>query len=240
MALLIDTSVFIALERRGDPVEAVFLHSRGEPMALSAVTASELLVGLHRTSTQEQSRNRQAFVTRVFETLMVLPFDLGAARAHASIYADLQARGQLIGATISSSPPPQSPTGTASSRTTFVTSAAFKGWTWSRCSHTYASGLARGAPLAAGHDDSLTQQGFEGILGQPPLTHVHEIAVQVVHKHNDVPVAFVRQRLQVRGDPPLQLLEGHAAVQIGLNLLQDHVNHVHPLRTREQTTEPFR
>ncbi len=98
MAFLVDTSVFIAIERQGTPPESVLIHSHGEPMALSAVTASELLVGIHRTVNVEQSRYREGFVTAVLELLPVLPFDLQAARVHAAVYAELQTRGQTIGA----------------------------------------------------------------------------------------------------------------------------------------------
>lgn len=48
MGLLIDSSVIIALERRGDAPQDLSAHDAGEPVALAAVTASELLVGVER------------------------------------------------------------------------------------------------------------------------------------------------------------------------------------------------
>jgi tRNA(fMet)-specific endonuclease VapC len=97
MAQLIDTSVFIAIERLGRPTEMLDGES-AEPIALASITASELLAGVHRADSEARRARREAFVETVLQLVPVLPFDLIVARAHARIWMDLAAAGQLIGA----------------------------------------------------------------------------------------------------------------------------------------------
>jgi tRNA(fMet)-specific endonuclease VapC len=56
--MLIDTSVFIAAERGQLDLDTIITAHQGEPVALAAITASELLHGVHRARTSEQ-RSRQ-------------------------------------------------------------------------------------------------------------------------------------------------------------------------------------
>lgn len=97
MARLIDTSVWIALERRGESLSALDEVTNGEPFALASITASELLVGVHRAATQEQRERRLDFVESVLDHVPILPFDLVAARAHAQVIVTLSAVGRAIG-----------------------------------------------------------------------------------------------------------------------------------------------
>jgi predicted nucleic acid-binding protein len=48
LALLIDTSVFIAIERSGQGLDVLSAQLGGESVAIAAITASELLHGVHR------------------------------------------------------------------------------------------------------------------------------------------------------------------------------------------------
>lgn len=99
MALLIDSSIFIALERRGQPLSVLGLVAgQDESVALSAITASELLAGAYRADTPERRTRRQAFVESVLEVIPVFPFDIQVARTHARIWAQLAGVGQTIGA----------------------------------------------------------------------------------------------------------------------------------------------
>ncbi len=68
-----------------------------EPMALAAITASELLVGVLRSNTPQRRTRREAFVEAVLESVPIMPFDLNVARVHAGIWAALVAAGQTIG-----------------------------------------------------------------------------------------------------------------------------------------------
>ena len=98
MARLIDSSVFIEVERRGEPVSVLATLIPGESIALAAITASELLTGVHRTPASHQRWRRQGFVETVFANMPILPFDLAVAEVHARIRAQLLDAGQLTGA----------------------------------------------------------------------------------------------------------------------------------------------
>jgi tRNA(fMet)-specific endonuclease VapC len=96
VALLIDTSVLVKLERQ-DPTAAM-TQVEGESVFISAISASELLHGVERATDEARRAKRQAFVERVLDSVPVLPFDLDIARVHARIWASLLRRGEMIGA----------------------------------------------------------------------------------------------------------------------------------------------
>ena len=100
MARLIDSSVFITLERRRSTMAelARATASSDEPVAMAAITASELLAGVERADSQDRRATRQAFVESVLSLMPVLPFDLQVARLHARLWAELAARGLPTGA----------------------------------------------------------------------------------------------------------------------------------------------
>ena len=97
MGLLIDTSVFIAAERRKFDL-ATFLDTEAAatPVYVAAITASELLHGVHRAEGQ-RARDRERFVEEILRSTSVLPFDLSCARVHAALWATLEASGNRIG-----------------------------------------------------------------------------------------------------------------------------------------------
>lgn len=97
MAFLIDTSVAIALERQGKSVEEIQERMGSDAVAVAAITASELLHGVHRADTAVRRERRLRHIEDILDSVTVLPFDLDTARIHARIWADLAARGQLIG-----------------------------------------------------------------------------------------------------------------------------------------------
>jgi tRNA(fMet)-specific endonuclease VapC len=108
MGTLLDTTVFIDLERavrRLPPATAMAAVSErleeqlgpDEEVAIAAITASELLHGVHRASAEHRAR-REAFVEAVLAAFPPLPFGLLAARAHARIWAELAGTGQDVGA----------------------------------------------------------------------------------------------------------------------------------------------
>jgi predicted nucleic acid-binding protein len=99
MAFLIDTSVIVALERRNETdVMRALRNETGQEqlIALSAITVSELLVGVHRAQPESRMRQREAFVEALIDQNPVLDFDLFAARTHARIWAESLATGQRI------------------------------------------------------------------------------------------------------------------------------------------------
>ena len=106
MGTLLDTTVFIDLERavrRLPPgsamaeVSACLEEQLGpdEEVGITAITASELLHGVHRATPEHRAR-REAFVEAVLAAFPPLPFGLLAARAHARIWAELAAVGQDV------------------------------------------------------------------------------------------------------------------------------------------------
>jgi tRNA(fMet)-specific endonuclease VapC len=94
MATLIDSSVLIAAERGQLNLDDIAAE---EDVAISAVTASELLHGVHRARTPAQRHRRQAFVEGLMAQLPVIAFDLIVARVHASLWAELAKRGVAVG-----------------------------------------------------------------------------------------------------------------------------------------------
>ena len=98
MAALVDSSVFIAVER-GDVEPARLEQDHGATgLAMAAITASELLHGIHRLRRSGKKVRAEAFVEAVLDRVPVVPFDLACARAHARLGAMLARRGVTIGA----------------------------------------------------------------------------------------------------------------------------------------------
>jgi len=99
MGFLIDSSVLIAAERGSISLEAMLTGDlEQQPLAIAAITASELLHGVYRAADQGRAQKRQQFVDHILSLLLVTPFDLDAARVHARLWADLASQGTLIGA----------------------------------------------------------------------------------------------------------------------------------------------
>jgi tRNA(fMet)-specific endonuclease VapC len=96
MAVLIDSSVLIEIERRGLALQDL-LHKLDpdEPVAVAALTISELLVGAYLGSV-DQRRQRENRVEELEKVIEVVDFDVLAARTHARIWAILRRAGNLI------------------------------------------------------------------------------------------------------------------------------------------------
>ncbi len=96
MGMMLDTNVLIRFEKSGKAVD-VSAWSVSETVYISSVTASEMLVGVHRANTEERRTRRAAFVEAIFTTTPIVDFTLASARIHAIIAADLMAKGLPIG-----------------------------------------------------------------------------------------------------------------------------------------------
>lgn len=95
MAVLIDTSVLVNMERRGLSLE----RALGErERAISVITASELLHGVHRATDDRVRTRRRAFVEHLISSIEPLPITTSVARSHAEIWAGLERGGETIGA----------------------------------------------------------------------------------------------------------------------------------------------
>lgn len=98
MGLLIDSSVLIAAERGRLRLQDVLAGNEDESAAISVITASEMLHGIQRAKTDEQASKRQQFVSFLLDLFPIIPIDLEVAHRHARIWAELQVRGEMIGA----------------------------------------------------------------------------------------------------------------------------------------------
>lgn len=105
MGIVIDSSVLIAWERDQLDLEALMAHYAEEDFAISAMTASELLHGVHRATTAARRSRREAFVEALLSRIPVLAFDLITARVHARLSASLQPRKPPLAYTTSSLEP---------------------------------------------------------------------------------------------------------------------------------------
>jgi predicted nucleic acid-binding protein len=98
VARLIDTSTLVALERH-DLLPRALPRIVGDPcLLMSAITASELIVGVHRTDDAIRKARRQALVERLIAEIPIIAFDLDVARVHARLLAQLTATRIAIGA----------------------------------------------------------------------------------------------------------------------------------------------
>jgi tRNA(fMet)-specific endonuclease VapC len=96
VALLIDTDMLVDLER-GVANPAVEQAMGSEDRAISVITVSELLHGVHRAKGAQRTR-RSAFVEHLLAELQPIPITEPVARVHADVWATLTERGQVIGA----------------------------------------------------------------------------------------------------------------------------------------------
>ena len=94
--LILDTSALIALERatRSEPTD---LLADDADVAICAVTASELLVGVELARGQQRVR-RTEVVEGLFERVEIIAFDLEIARHHAALLAHARRAGRPRGA----------------------------------------------------------------------------------------------------------------------------------------------
>jgi tRNA(fMet)-specific endonuclease VapC len=97
MALLIDTSVLIDLERRRRRLDELPGVDPEERVATSAVVAAELLTGVELADGDARRIERSRFVEAMLAAVPVVPVDLAVARTHAALYAALRRSGQVIG-----------------------------------------------------------------------------------------------------------------------------------------------
>ena len=98
MGTVIDSSVLVAAERGDLDLTAVTGASAEDEAVIAAITASELLHGVHRLTGAVRRARTERIVEHILSTVDVVPFDLTIARVHAVLSADLRARGTAVGA----------------------------------------------------------------------------------------------------------------------------------------------
>ena len=93
MAVLVDTDLLVLQEQEGPSIEELV---GDEERAVSVITVSELLHGVHRARGARRT-HRRAFVEHLLGTLEPVPITEPVARVHAEIWAALASRGKVIG-----------------------------------------------------------------------------------------------------------------------------------------------
>jgi len=87
MGRVIDATLLVAAERGQLDLQGLRRRHAGEPFVLAAITACELLEGVHRADTEARRIGREGFVETLLRALRVIPFDLTIARVHARLRA---------------------------------------------------------------------------------------------------------------------------------------------------------
>ena len=88
MGLIVDSDVWILAERMRGRLDLARWSAYGDAY-MSAITASELLVGVERASTLQRKAQRGAFVENLLSIIPVLEFSMPVARTHARMVASL-------------------------------------------------------------------------------------------------------------------------------------------------------
>lgn len=93
--LILDTSVLIAAERSSRALNRVIADD--DDVAIAAITAAELMVGIELADDQRRSA-RAAYVRTILDTIPVAEYDVSVAEAHARLLAHVRRAGQPRGA----------------------------------------------------------------------------------------------------------------------------------------------
>ena len=100
MGLILDSSVVIAAERRGDSVvqliEKIVKATGDQEAALSAVGLTELVHGVYRAQTPEVRQRREAFINELLSDLTVYPYTKETALVAGKLDGEQQGRGVVI------------------------------------------------------------------------------------------------------------------------------------------------
>lgn len=100
MGLILDSSIVIAAERRGDTVEQLIeqiVKATGDQeAALSAIGLTELIHGIYRAPTPELRLRRESFISELLADLTVYPFLKETALLAGKIDGEQQNRGTAI------------------------------------------------------------------------------------------------------------------------------------------------
>ena len=100
MGLILDSSVVIAAERRGDTVEQfiarVIKATGDQDAALSAVGLTELIHGLYRAKTPAMRLHRESFLNELLADLTVYPYTKETAMLAGKLDGEQQNKGVVI------------------------------------------------------------------------------------------------------------------------------------------------
>jgi tRNA(fMet)-specific endonuclease VapC len=92
--VILDTSVLVEVERSG---RLDFANADVSEIGIAAITAGELLVGVHRASPAARAIRRRVTIEALLAAVPTIPFDLAEARVYAHMAAELAHLGLTIG-----------------------------------------------------------------------------------------------------------------------------------------------
>jgi tRNA(fMet)-specific endonuclease VapC len=93
--LILDATVLVAAERSRKHLDGLLADD--DDVVIAAITAAELLVGIHLADKRNRAR-RSAFVDDVLAAIPVEDYDLDVARTHAELLAHVRGAGRPRGA----------------------------------------------------------------------------------------------------------------------------------------------
>ena len=97
MGLILDTCLFIAEERGRFDLAGFLTNHSGQPGAASAITFSELMMGVHYANTAERRASRMKTVERQMSLVRLLAFGRAEALEHSKLVVYLAKSGNQIG-----------------------------------------------------------------------------------------------------------------------------------------------
>jgi predicted nucleic acid-binding protein len=96
MAIILDTDVIIRGERESLDIEGWFETHANDQFEIAAITVAELWYGLERATAKHRVK-REAYLRRTLLGLPIAHYTETTAIEHARIWAELEAKGKMIG-----------------------------------------------------------------------------------------------------------------------------------------------
>jgi len=97
VGLILDSSLLIADERQRFNLPSWLRARPPQPVAVSAITISELWYGIEGESNAARSRRRRRWLEKTIRRLEIVPLDASVARIHARLWLQLSESGLMIG-----------------------------------------------------------------------------------------------------------------------------------------------
>lgn len=95
--MIVDTSIFVDLERRDGRLEELILSLSGyELLSISAMTVVELAYGVARAKPERFRQQRERFLERVIDAFPAVPVDTAVALRAGKLNGDLHSQGFSI------------------------------------------------------------------------------------------------------------------------------------------------
>lgn len=100
MGLILDSSVVISAERRGDTIteliRQITLKTRDDLTALSSVGLTELVHAVHRAPTEAHRQRHQTYLDEILAAFEIHPYSLETALLAGRINAEQQTKGFTV------------------------------------------------------------------------------------------------------------------------------------------------